>query len=86
MYDCGYFDTDEFKIAEQRLEASPKPQWEARLCTEDGDPEELHVHYRDPVVLVAGTMRNPCLDHTRTVWGPEVCKDDESGRDGYFDL
>ena len=84
MYDCGYFDTDEFKIAEQRLEAFPKPQWQTRLCTEDGDPEELHVHYRDPVVLVAGIMRNPRLDHTRTVWGPEVCKDDESGRDGYF--
>ena len=84
MYDCGYFDTDEFKIAEQRLEAFPKPQWQTRLCTEDGDPEELHVHYRDPVVLVAGILRNPRLDHTRTVWGPEVCKDDESGRDGYF--
>ena len=80
----GLLASNEFKAAERRLAAMPQARWQERRCTDDGDREKLEVHYRDIVVQMASVLRNPRLDPTRIIWGPELCKDSSSGPDGYL--
>ena len=76
LYDRGFFATPEFRRAEERMELWPASAWHKVQVTPEGCHETLSVRYRDPMVCMADTFRNPQLNPKEDcVWGPEVLKD-----------
>ena len=77
LYERGFFATPEFRRAEERLEYWPASQWYKQQVTPTGCHEDLFARWRDPIVCLADTFRNPDLrPEEDCVWGPELLRDE----------
>ena len=77
LFKRGFFETPEFRRAEERLATWPSSPWYKEEVTPPGCHEQLFARWRDPIVCMSDTFHNPELNpETDCVWGPEVIRDE----------
>ena len=77
LHERGFFAAPEFKRAEARLQHWPASAWHKMEVTPPDCHEQLFARWRDPMVCMADTLRNPELrPETDCAWGPEIMEDE----------